>query len=153
MVQIFLDKTGFAGPGHPWTNFWFVSLRTVLEISVFLATIISPIPNFLNSCNILDILFSIKGCKERNHDINKVEKIWKDWVAFASYAFNKSHSISYAILSAWTTYVKFTHPQEFFIALLMMAKNEADPFEQISKVSSELSIYNIKILRPDLVKS
>ena len=89
---------------------------------------------------------------------NNLEKkvgdiLWKVAEDSANYSFNKSHSISYAILSAWTTYVKFTYPQEFFIALLMMAKNEADPFEQISKVSSELSIYNIKLLRPDLVKS
>ena len=89
---------------------------------------------------------------------NNLEKkvgdiLWKVAEDSANYSFNKSHSISYAILSAWTTYVKFTYPQEFFIALLMMAKNESDPFEQISKVSSELSIYDIKLLRPDLVKS
>ena len=34
-----------------------------------------------------------------------------------------------------------------------MAKNEADPFAQIAKVSAELPMYEIKLLRPDLVKS
>jgi len=89
---------------------------------------------------------------------NNLEKkvgdiLWKVAEDSANYSFNKSHSISYAILSAWTTYVKFKYPQEFFISLLKMAKNEADPFAQISKVSAELSIYDIKLLRPDLIKS
>jgi DNA polymerase-3 subunit alpha len=79
--------------------------------------------------------------------------LWQVAEDSANYSFNKSHSISYAILSAWTTYVKFKYPQEFFIALLKMAKNESDPFAQISKVSAELSLYDIKLLRPDLVKS
>ena len=85
--------------------------------------------------------------------IEIADVLWQVAEDSANYSFNKSHSISYAILSAWTTYTKFTYPQEFFIALLKMAKNEAEPFEQISKVSAELSLYNIKLLRPDLVKS
>ena len=28
----------------------------------------------------------------KGHDVDKLEKIWTDWEAFASYAFNKSHS-------------------------------------------------------------
>ena len=34
-----------------------------------------------------------------------------------------------------------------------MAKNESDPFEEISRISSELAIHDIKLLRPDLVQS
>ena len=34
----------------------------------------------------------INGGKENGHDEIILEKIWKDWEAFASYAFNKSHS-------------------------------------------------------------
>ncbi len=79
--------------------------------------------------------------------------LWQVAEDSANYSFNKSHSISYAILAAWTTYMKFKYPQEFFIALLRMAKNEADPFDQISKISAELEDYNIKLLPPDLVKS
>ena len=79
--------------------------------------------------------------------------LWQVAEDSANYSFNKSHSISYAILTAWTVYIKFKYPQEFFIALLKMAKNESDPFDQIAKISSELSNHNIKLLRPDLVKS
>tara|TARA_R100000008_G_scaffold81978_1_gene65743 strand:- start:2073 stop:4688 length:2616 start_codon:yes stop_codon:yes gene_type:complete len=79
--------------------------------------------------------------------------LWQVAEDSANYSFNKSHSISYAMLSAWTTYVKFKYPQEFFVALLKMAKNESEPFDQISKVASELPMYEMKLLRPDLAKS
>jgi DNA polymerase-3 subunit alpha len=36
----------------------------------------------------------------QRHDATILEKIWKDWEAFASYAFNKSHSTCYA----WIAY-------------------------------------------------
>jgi len=85
--------------------------------------------------------------------IEIADVLWQVAEDSANYSFNKSHSISYAILAAWTTYIKFKYPQEFFISLLKMAKNEADPFAQIAKVSAELPMYEIKLLRPDLVKS
>lgn len=34
------------------------------------------------------------------------DKVWKDWEAFASYAFNKSHSTCYALLGFQTAYLK-----------------------------------------------
>ena len=40
-------------------------------------------------------------------------KIWKDWEAFASYAFNKSHAVSYAHLAYQTAYLKAHYPAEF----------------------------------------
>ena len=71
----------------------------------------------------------------------------------ANYSFNKSHSISYSVLAAWTTYLKFNHPQQFFLSLLKMTKYEPAPQEEIAKVSKELSSFGIKLLSPDLAKS
>ena len=71
----------------------------------------------------------------------------------ANYSFNKSHSISYSVLSAWTTYLKFNHPQQFFLSLLKMTKYEPSPQEEISKISKELSHFGIRLLCPDLAKS
>jgi DNA polymerase-3 subunit alpha len=79
--------------------------------------------------------------------------LWQVAEDSANYSFNKSHSISYAILSAWTTYMKFNHPQHFYIALLKMAKHEADPFDQVNKIARELNFFDIKLLPPDLAKS
>ena len=79
--------------------------------------------------------------------------LWQVAEDSANYSFNKSHSISYAILTAWTAYLKFNHPQHFYIALLKMAKHEADPFEQVNKIARELNHFGMKLLPPDLAKS
>ena len=79
--------------------------------------------------------------------------LWQVAEDSANYSFNKSHSISYAILSAWTAYMKFNHPQYFYIALLKMAKHEADPFDQVNKIARELNYFDMKLLPPDLAKS
>jgi len=34
----------------------------------------------------------LEQAMKKGHEEEKLEKIWKDWEAFASYAFNKSHS-------------------------------------------------------------
>ena len=79
--------------------------------------------------------------------------LWQVAEDSANYSFNKSHSISYAILSMWTAYMKFNHPQHFYIALLKMAKHEADPFDQVNKIARELNHFDMKLLPPDLAKS
>jgi len=66
---------------------------------------------------------------------------------------SNSHSISYATLSAITTYLKFKYPQQFFLALLKLAKYEPDIHDEINKISKELIHFGIELLRPDLAKS
>lgn len=79
--------------------------------------------------------------------------LWSVAEDSANYSFNKSHSLAYATLSAWTTYLKFNYPQQFFISLLRMTKYEPAPQEEISSISKELSNFGIKLLCPDLAKS
>ena len=79
--------------------------------------------------------------------------LWRVAEDSANYSFNKSHSISYAILSAWTVYLKFKHPQEFFLSLLKMTKFEPSPQEEINKICQELSRFKFQLLPPDLAKS
>ena len=76
--------------------------------------------------------------------------LWKVAEDSANYSFNKSHSISYSILAAWTAYLKFNHPQEFFLSLLKMTKYEPSPQEEITKICQDLPYFNIKLLSPDL---
>jgi DNA polymerase III alpha subunit len=66
---------------------------------------------------------------------------------------SNSHSISYSILAAWTTYLKFKYPQEFFLALLKLSKYEPDSHNEINKISKELIHFDIQLLPPDLAKS
>ena len=56
-------------------------------------------------------------------------------------------------MAAMTVYLKFNHPKEFFLALLQMSKYEPDPIEEISKIHRELGSFDIKLLRPHILKS
>lgn len=91
--------------------------------------------------------------KENNLPEEVGDILWRVAEDSANYSFNKSHSLAYANLSAWTAYLKFTYPQEFFIALLRMTKYEPAPHEEIHKICQELPHFNIKLLPPDLSRS
>jgi len=91
--------------------------------------------------------------KENNLDPKIGDVLWKVAEDSANYSFNKSHSISYATLAAWTTYLKFKYPQEFFLALLKLSKYEPDSHAEIRKITQELPHFDIELLSPDLAKS
>ena len=94
-----------------------------------------------------------KKIEENNLSKEVGEVLWKVAEDSANYSFNKSHSISYAILAAITTYLKFNHPKEFFLSLLKMTKHEPDSHAEIALISQELCLFNMKLLPPDLSKS
>jgi DNA polymerase-3 subunit alpha len=91
--------------------------------------------------------------KDLGLDENIGSILWKVAEDSANYSFNKSHSICYSILAAWTTYLKFNHPKEFFLSLLEMTQFEPSPQEEINKISQELSFFDITLLPPDLIQS
>jgi len=88
--------------------------------------------------------------KDKNLPSEVGDVLWKVAEDSANYSFNKSHSISYSILAAWTCYLKFNHPQEFFLSLLKMTKYEPSPQEEINKICQDLPYFDIKLLSPDL---
>ncbi len=88
--------------------------------------------------------------EEGGFDEEAGEILWRVAEDSANYSFNKSHSISYSFLAAWTTYLKFKYPQEFFLSLLKMTKFEPSPQEEINKVCQELPRFNFELLPPDL---
>jgi DNA polymerase-3 subunit alpha len=79
--------------------------------------------------------------------------IWDEVIGrFASYAFNKSHSIAYSMLSYETAYLKAHFPLEFLIGNLIFqsASNALDSEDNIKKAKSEIRRLNVKILPPDI---
>jgi DNA polymerase III subunit alpha len=92
----------------------------------------------------------IEGCKANNFSIGIVEKIWKDWEAFARYAFNKSHATCYAYVAYQTAYLKAHYPAEFMAANL--GRNLHD-IKKITHLISETKRMGIDVLRPDINES
>lgn len=81
------------------------------------------------------------------------EILWKIMEDSANYSFNKSHSLAYAALAAVTIYLKFNYPQQFFLSLLKMSRNEPDPIGEISKIQKEMHEFGIELLPPHIIKS
>jgi len=88
----------------------------------------------------------IENCKANNHDPVVAEKVWKDWEAFASYAFNKSHSTCYAYVAFQTAYIKAHYPSEFMASVL----NHAGSIDSISFLMEECKRMGVKVLGPDI---
>ncbi|PJE41185.1 MAG: DNA polymerase III subunit alpha [Flavobacterium sp.] len=84
------------------------------------------------------------------HDAEKLEKIWKDWEAFAQYAFNKSHSTCYAWIAYQTAYLKAHYPAEYMAAVL---SNNMNDIKQVSFFMEECKRMGLQVLGPDVNES
>jgi DNA polymerase-3 subunit alpha len=91
-----------------------------------------------------------EGCVRNGHDPKTVAKIWKDWESFAHYAFNKSHSTCYALISYHTAYLKAHFPAEFMAAVL--SRNLSD-LKKIGFFMDECRRMGMKVLVPDVNES
>ena len=92
----------------------------------------------------------IEGGVKNNHAPEILGKIWKDWEAFASYAFNKSHSTCYAWIGYQTAYLKAHYPAEYMAAVL---SNNMNDIKQVSFFMEECRRMGINVLGPDVNES
>ena len=92
----------------------------------------------------------LKRGSENGHDVEKLEKIWKDWEAFASYAFNKSHSTCYAWIAYQTAYLKSNYPAEYMASVL---SNNMNDIKQVTFFMEECRRMGIPVLGPDINES
>ncbi|MCK0144523.1 DNA polymerase III subunit alpha [Arenibacter sp. F26102] len=92
----------------------------------------------------------IKQASEKGHDVDKLEKIWKDWEAFAAYAFNKSHSTCYAWIAYQTAYCKAHYPAEYMAAVL---SNNMNDIKQVTFFMEECKRMGLDVLGPDVNES
>ena len=92
----------------------------------------------------------IEGAVKKGHPEDKLEKIWKDWTAFAQYAFNKSHSTCYAWIAYQTAYLKAHYPAEYMAAVL---SNNMNDIKQVSFFLEECKRMGLEVLGPDVNES
>lgn len=92
----------------------------------------------------------IEQAAANGHDEEKLEKIWKDWEAFASYAFNKSHSTCYAWIAYQTAYLKAHYPAEYMASVL---SNNMNDIKQVSFFMEECRRMGLQVLGPDINES
>lgn len=68
----------------------------------------------------------------------------------ARYAFNKSHSISYAVCSYWSAFQKAHNPEEFFLSYLYYANEKQDPHQEVYELISEAKLFDIQARTPSV---
>ena len=92
----------------------------------------------------------LDGGEKKGHPREILEKIWKDWEAFASYAFNKSHSTCYAYIAYQTAYLKAHYPAEYMAAVL---SNNMNDIKQVTFFMEECKRMGLEVLGPDVNES
>jgi len=79
----------------------------------------------------------------------KAQSLWSDFEAHAGYSFNRSHAVSYSMLTYYTAWLKTYYPLEFMFSVL---KNENDKDAKTGYLI-EAKRLNLKILLPDINNS
>ena len=92
----------------------------------------------------------IEGGVKNGHDPKILDKIWGDWEAFASYAFNKSHAACYSWVAYQTAYLKANYPAEYMAAIMSRRR---DQITEITKLMDECKQMGIATLGPDVNES
>ena len=92
----------------------------------------------------------IRGCVANGIDPAAAEKIYDEIFAFANYAFNKAHAVSYAVVAYQTAYFKCHFTREYMAALLTSVLDNSD---KVSGYIGECRECGIALLPPDINRS
>ncbi len=92
----------------------------------------------------------IAGSVRNGYDEATAVAIFNLIQPFAGYAFNKAHSVSYALIAYWTAYLKANYPAEYMTAALdaFMGKEE-----KVASMLAECRHLGIRVLPPDVNSS
>ena len=87
------------------------------------------------------------GCVANGISETVANAIFDDMSSFASYAFNKAHAASYAVVAYQTAYLKRHYPREFMAALLTSV---LDNTGKVIEYTAECQRMGIRVLPPDI---
>ncbi|MDT0185459.1 DNA polymerase III subunit alpha [Microbacterium sp. ARD31] len=90
------------------------------------------------------------GMLERNFPQAAIDKLWEILLPFSDYAFNKSHSAAYGVITYWTAYLKANYRTEYMAALLTSVKDDKD---KMAIYLNECRRMKIQVLPPDVNES
>ena len=97
-----------------------------------------------------DTARGIDGAVKRGVDEATAGAIYDEIIDFASYAFNKSHAVAYAVVAYRTAYLKCHYPREYMAALL---SSVLDNTPKIAEYIAECKESGIRVLPPDINES
>ena len=92
----------------------------------------------------------ITGCRANGVPEDVAQSIYDEIYDFASYAFNKSHAVAYAVVAYQTAWFKCRHTREYMAALLTSV---LDSQEKVAEYIAECRENGIELLPPDVNES
>ncbi len=92
----------------------------------------------------------IPGCVQNGVPEAVADSIYDEILDFASYAFNKAHAVSYAIVCYRTAWMKCHWPREYMAALLTSV---LDSSGKVAEYIAECRAMGIRLLPPDVNES
>lgn len=88
----------------------------------------------------------ISGSLENGYSLEIAERVYSDIRKFAQYGFNKSHSVSYALLAYRMAYIKAHYKECFYVSLLSYFNGD----EKINKYIYEARLNDVCISKPNI---
>ncbi len=89
----------------------------------------------------------IPGCIGRGIPETVAQSIYDEIVDFGDYAFNKAHSVCYAVVAYQTAYLKCHYPRQYMAALMTSVLDSAT---KVSTYIAECKEMGIRLLPPDV---
>lgn len=93
---------------------------------------------------------TVDGAIKRGVPVQVAESVFEEVMAFAGYAFNKSHAAAYAVVAYTTGWLKYHYPAEFMASMLNSFMGNLD---QAARYIYTCKKMGIGILPPDINKS
>ncbi|MPZ96196.1 MAG: DNA polymerase III subunit alpha [Propionibacteriales bacterium] len=90
------------------------------------------------------------GMVANGYSKHAIQTLWDILVPFSDYAFNKSHTAGYGLVSYWTAFLKANYPAEYMAALLTSVRDSKD---RMALYLNECRRMGIKVLPPDVNES
>lgn len=90
------------------------------------------------------------GMKKNGYSDHAIQTLWDILLPFAGYAFNKSHTAGYGIVSYWTAYLKANYKAEYMAALLTSVGDDKD---KMAVYLAEARKMKIQVLPPGVNES
>ena len=89
----------------------------------------------------------IDGCINNKYELKLAQELYELILKFASYGFNKSHSVAYSLITYQMAYLKANYPMQFYCCLLnSVIGNDYKTYNYINKCRQ----INLKVTKPNV---
>ncbi|MFB6556668.1 DNA polymerase III subunit alpha, partial [Streptomyces sp. NPDC056405] len=90
------------------------------------------------------------GMRDNGYSDEAIRALWDVMLPFSGYAFNKSHTAGYGLVSYWTAYLKANYPAEYMSALLTSVGDDKD---KAAVYLADARKNGVRVLQPDVNES